>query len=106
MIHAHMALWITGAPRIDKIEVPRAKSGESGDGKNWVDIDVVPPSAAEPQSTSSSSAGLSALAADMGLRQAMGTKEERSVCSPESFSYMLTRFGGDFAERSLQAKLC
>ena len=43
MIHAHMALWITGAPRIDKIEMPHAKSGESGDDKNWVEIDVVPP---------------------------------------------------------------
>ena len=122
MIHAHMALWITGAPRIDKIEVPRAKSGDSGDGKTWVEIDVVPPGAevapqaaaatrlaifwdraftefnvakamaitegqAGPQSTSSSSAGLGALAAEVGLRQAMGTKEERSVRSPESLSY-------------------
>merc|ERR1712197_208436 len=25
MIHAHMAFWIVGAPRIDKIAVPRAK---------------------------------------------------------------------------------
>ena len=45
MIHAHMALWITGAPRIDKIEVPRTKSSESGDGNNWVEIDVVAPGA-------------------------------------------------------------
>ena len=42
---------------------------------------------AGPQSTSNSSAGLGALAAEVGWRQAMGTKEERGVRSPESLSY-------------------
>ena len=27
MIHAHMAFWVVGAPRIDKIEVPRERGG-------------------------------------------------------------------------------
>ena len=26
MIHAHMAFWVVGAPRIDKIEVPREQA--------------------------------------------------------------------------------
>ena len=30
MTHEHLALWITGAPRIDKIEMPHAKSGQLG----------------------------------------------------------------------------
>ena len=28
MLHAHMAFWVIGAPRIDKIEVPREKTNE------------------------------------------------------------------------------
>ena len=28
MVHVHMAFWIVGAPRIDKIEVPREKQDE------------------------------------------------------------------------------
>ena len=40
MIHAHMAFWIVGAPRIDKIAVPRAKE----DGA-CVEIDAAPPGA-------------------------------------------------------------
>lgn len=40
MIHAHMAFWIVGAPRIDKIAVPRAQ----GDG-SFVQIDAAPPGA-------------------------------------------------------------
>ena len=30
MIHAHMAFWVVGAPRIDKIEVPREQEGGTG----------------------------------------------------------------------------
>ena len=29
IIHTHMGLWMVGAPRIDKIEVPREQAGES-----------------------------------------------------------------------------
>ena len=28
MLHAHMAFWVIGAPRIGKIEVPREKADE------------------------------------------------------------------------------
>lgn len=121
-IHAHMALWITGAPRIDEIEVPRPKSRGSGDGTTWMEIEAVPLGAevapqaeaaarlatfggrtctefnvakalaiteaeAEPKSTHSVSGGLSALAAEVGLRQAMGSNKEGSVRSPESLLY-------------------
>ena len=30
IIHAHMAFWVVGAPRIDKVEVPREQEGGSG----------------------------------------------------------------------------
>ena len=30
IIHVHMAVWVVGAPRIDKIEAPRAQAGKSG----------------------------------------------------------------------------
>ena len=36
MIHAHMAFWVVGAPRIDKIEVPR----EQARGAGCVEIDA------------------------------------------------------------------
>ena len=41
MIHAHIAFWIVGAPRIDKIEVPREKA-DASTARRWVEIDVVP----------------------------------------------------------------
>ena len=41
MVHVHMAFWVVGAPRIDKIEVPQEKEDEH-EGKAWVEIDVVP----------------------------------------------------------------
>ena len=41
MVHVHMAFWVVGAPRIDKIEVPQKKEDEH-EGKAWVEIDVVP----------------------------------------------------------------
>ena len=46
IIHAHMAFWVVGAPRIDKIEVPREQAGESG----GIEIDVpLPGQHAVPQ---------------------------------------------------------
>ena len=46
MFHAHMAFWVIGAPRIDKIEVPqeREDEGEEEEGEegSWVEIDVQP----------------------------------------------------------------
>jgi hypothetical protein len=39
MVHVHMAFWVVGAPRIDKIEVPQEKEDE---GKAYIEIDVVP----------------------------------------------------------------
>ena len=41
MIHVHMAVWIIGAPRIDKIEVPQEKADE-GEENTWVEIEVLP----------------------------------------------------------------
>ena len=41
LVHVHMAFWIVGAPRIDKIEVPREKQDEQG-GKAWMEIEVAP----------------------------------------------------------------
>ncbi len=39
MIHAHMAFWVVGAPRLDKIEVPREQVGNPG----CMEIDVALP---------------------------------------------------------------
>ena len=41
LVHVHMALWVVGAPRIDKIEVPREKQDEKG-GNAWMEIEVAP----------------------------------------------------------------
>ena len=41
MIHTHMALWIIGAPRIDKIEVPHEKADEDEEN-TWIEIEVLP----------------------------------------------------------------
>ena len=114
MIHLHIAFWIVGAPRIDKIEVPREKKE---DEKTWVEIDVVPdgsvvvPEAAAADqlasfwdraftefnvakamggrvaSEGSAWAGVSTMAPDVGVRQQLGTAEEKKVRSPESISY-------------------
>ena len=116
MIHAHIAFWVVGAPRIDKIEVPREKEEETT-AKTWVEIDVVPdgsvvvPEAAAADqlasfwdraftefnvakamaggaaSQGSAWAGVSTMATDVGVRQQLGTAEERKVRSPESISY-------------------
>ena len=40
LVHVHMALWVVGVPRIDKIEVPQEKEDEN-EGKAWVEIEVV-----------------------------------------------------------------
>jgi hypothetical protein len=39
MVRVHMAFWVVGAPRIDKIEVPQEKEEEC---KAYIEIDVVP----------------------------------------------------------------
>ena len=39
MVHVHIAFWVVGAPRINKIEVPQEKEDE---GKAYIEIDVVP----------------------------------------------------------------
>ena len=41
MLHAHMAFWIVGAPRIDKIEVPQEKA-DDGEENAWVEVEVLP----------------------------------------------------------------
>ena len=40
MIHAHMAFWVVGAPRIDKIDVPRLTKDTA-----VVEIESAPPGA-------------------------------------------------------------
>ena len=108
MIHAHMAFWVVGAPRIDKIEVPCDVSKNS----EGVEIDVnVPGQRVVPQAQAAeqlaafwdraftefnvakpfdadvcqdNSAGM---ASAIGPRQALGSKKEKEVRSPESISY-------------------
>ena len=116
MIHVHIALWVVGAPRIDKIDVAREKEEETS-GNTWVEIDVVPDGAvvvpeavaadqlasfwdraftefnvakamaAGTASQGSAWAGVSSMATDVGVRKQLGTAEERKVRSPESISY-------------------
>ena len=119
MIHAHIAFWIVGAPRIDKIEVPREKDDASAE-KTYVVIDVVPEGSLVVPHTAAADQlaafwdrvftefnvakamvaedkraqalpgpaweGLSALAPQVGVRQELGSAEERKVRSPESIS--------------------
>ena len=40
LVHVHMAFWVVGAPRIDKIEVPQEKDDENGSNA-WMEIEVV-----------------------------------------------------------------
>ena len=55
MIHAHMAFWIVGAPRIDKVEVPKEEIEEI-DGKQVVEIEALPEGATVlPQSEAADS---------------------------------------------------
>ena len=119
MIHVHIAFWIVGAPRIDKIEVPREK-GDDGTTKTWVEIDVVPDGAVVvPESAAADRlatfwdrsftefnvakamvgagskapvsdsgfpkawASMSALATAVGVRQDLGTVEEKSAVARE-----------------------
>ena len=35
MIHVHIAFWVVGAPRIDKIEVPQEKEDENEGKLGW-----------------------------------------------------------------------
>ena len=39
MLYVHIAFWVVGTPRIDKIDVPQGKDDE---GKADIEIDVVP----------------------------------------------------------------
>ena len=58
MIHAHMAFWIVGAPRIDKIDVPRLTTDTA-----VVEIGAAPsPGTPADRSCSMSSARVSATA--------------------------------------------
>ena len=106
MIHAHMAFWIVGAPRIDKIDVPRLTTDTA-----VVEIDSAPPGAqvvAEVDAADRLAAFWdraytefnvaktvahetfslpSAASRDVGVRQRLGPAEEKQVRSPESISY-------------------
>jgi hypothetical protein len=108
LIHTHIALWIVGAPRIDKIVVPI----ETQPGV--VEVDVTPPDAVilpEEQAANllasfwdrvytefnvakhmhSSCEAVpgepEALRADTGVRSKLGKKLERTTKSPESISF-------------------
>ena len=117
IIHVHMAVWVVGAPRIDKIEAPREQAGKSG----GVEIETpLPGQDAVPQAEAadrlaafwdrtyteynvakafslkpvdvlpggSSGHGRSAdLAGAVGVRQGLGPIGEKQVRSPESISY-------------------
>ena len=106
MIHAHMAFWIVGAPRIDKIDAPRLTTDTA-----FVEIDAAPPGAevvAEAEAADRLAAfwdraytefnvaktvahesftQASAASRDVGVRQRLGPAEEKQVRSPESISY-------------------
>ena len=40
LVHVHMAFWVVGAPRIDKIDVPQEKDDENGSNA-WMEIETV-----------------------------------------------------------------
>ena len=115
MIHVHMAFWVVGAPRIDKIEVPREQLGNPG----CMQIDVpLPGQHVVPQAEAADRlatfwdraytefnvakaispdagqampanmrCGGGELAGAVGIRQALGPIGEKQVRSPESISY-------------------
>ena len=117
MLHAHIAFWVVGAPRIDKIEVPREKE-DGATAKTWVEIDVVPDgSAVVPEaaaadqlasfwdraftefnvakamaggaaSPGSAWAGASTMASVVGVRQQLGPAEEKKRFAHQTASPM------------------
>jgi hypothetical protein len=107
MIHAHMAFWIVGAPRIDKIDVPRSTKDTA-----FVEIDAAPPGAevvAEAEAADRLAAFWdraytefnvaktvahesftqpSAASRDVGVRQRLGPAEEKKSDPPKA-SHMI-----------------
>ena len=112
MLHAHMAFWIVGSPRIDKVLVPK-EQGDHVEIKAACDTDVVLPQTeaanlmacfwdrvisefnvakALHQSTQALPGGPSVessaeMASATGLRQKLGKKQEKERPSPECISY-------------------
>ena len=102
MIHAHIAFWIVGAPRIDKIAAPRAKGGGA-----FVEIHAAPPGAevaAEAEAAdrlaafwdraytefnvaktlaAEASTQPGSASSDVGVRQYLGPAEEKSALPGE-----------------------
>lgn len=113
MLHAHMAFWIVGSPRIDKVIVPKEQGDQVVEITATCDTDVVLPqteaanlmacfwdrviaefnvakaldqfSQALPGEPSLES--IVEMASATGLRQKFGKKQEKGQPSPECISY-------------------
>ena len=111
MLHAHIAFWMVGAPRLDKIIVPKEK------GDNVIEVRLAHEEDSEPKPTQEAANLLAsfwdrihtefnvakavksstsesqeyedtfALCEDTGVRHKLGRKHERESPSPESISY-------------------
>ena len=110
-MHVHIAFWMVGAPRLDKIIVPKEK------GANVIEVEVKHEEDSEAKPTQEAAdllasfwdrihtefnvakavkcmssgapddADIFALCEDTGIRQKIGRKKEKEFPSPESISY-------------------
>ena len=117
IIHAHMAVWVVGAPRIGKIEAPREQAGGSGGvevetpllgqgavpqaeaadrlaafwDRTYTEYNMAKALSPEPVDGLPGGSGGHGRNADLaravGVRQGLGPIGEKQVRSPESISY-------------------
>ena len=104
LVHVHIALWIVGSPRIDKVETPFEAETAESDQSLTVRVDITPSDAVPlPQAEAANLLGAfwdrvytefnvakhlapEDLRAVPGVRASLGKKKERAVKSPESLS--------------------
>ena len=99
-MHSHMAFWIVGSPRIDKIAVPKECDDHVVEISACSELDVVLPEVEAASRMASfwdrvvteynvakALSGADNLQGDTGTRQKLGKKKEKEHPSPESISY-------------------
>ena len=88
VIHGHMAFWIVGAPRIDKVEMPQEKCDECEE-QRWVEIEALPDGAAVvPQSEAAYCLAWDRCLTEFNVGKAMAIRkgDERSTSEGEAWA--------------------
>jgi hypothetical protein len=121
LVHVHIALWIVGSPRIDKVQVPKELQAEGESGRVEINVPIDGETVMPQEEAASLMAAFweraytecnlakavrgardgidaetedkifTALAQETGPRIKLGRKVERERPSPESLSYMTMR---------------